>query len=102
MNQNTWNKIPKQDQDIIEKLAGEAAARSCGQSWDRADQIGLEALKKANVKIDTASPAFVAEVMARAKQLEDEWIKAANAKGVDGAKVLAEFRAELKRVAAGK
>lgn len=102
MNQNTWNKIPKQDQDIIEKLAGEAAARSCGQSWDRADQIGLEALKKANVKIDTASPAFVAEVMARAKQLEDDWIKAANAKGVDGAKVLAEFRAELKRVAAGK
>ncbi|MCS6920522.1 MAG: TRAP transporter substrate-binding protein [Elioraea sp.] len=102
MNQNTWNRIPKQDQDIIERLAGEAAARSCGQSWDRADQAGLEALRKAAVRIDNASPEFVAEVMGRARQLEEEWIRAANAKGIDGAKVLAEFREELKRVAAGR
>ena len=102
MNQDKWNKLPKQDQDIIEKMAGEAAARSNGKSWDTADAVGLEALKKAGVKIDTASPAFVKEVMAQAKQLDDEWIKAANGKGVDGAKVLAEFREELKNVAAGK
>lgn len=102
MNQDKWNKLSKQDQDIIEKRGYEYAARSNGKSWDTADQIGLEALKKAAVKIDTASPAFVKEVMAKAKQLDDDWIKAANAKGVDGAKVLAEFRAELKKVAAGK
>jgi len=102
MNQDKWAKLSKQDQDIIEKMAGEAAARSCGKSWDTADQVGLEALKKAAVKIDTANPAFVKEVMGHAKQLDDEWIKAANAKGVDGAKVLAEFREELKKVEAGK
>ena len=102
MNQDKWNKLSKQDQDIIEKMSGEAAARSNGKSWDTADQTGLDALKKAAVKIDTASPAFVKEVMARAKELDDEWIKAASAKGVDGAKVLAEFRDELKNVAAGK
>src|SRR6185369_11027675 len=84
MNQDKWAKLSKQDQDIIEKMAGEAAARSCGKSWDTADQVGLEALKKAAVKIDTANPAFVKEVMGHAKQLDDEWIKAANAKGVDG------------------
>ncbi|OFZ85428.1 MAG: hypothetical protein A2W21_12280 [Betaproteobacteria bacterium RBG_16_66_20] len=102
MNQDKWNKLSKQDQDIIEKFGYEYAARSNGKSWDTADQIGLAALQKAAVKIDTASPAFVKEVMAKAKQLDDEWIKGANAKGVDGAKVLAEFRAELKKVAAGK
>lgn len=102
MNQDKWNKLAKQDQDIIEKFGYEYAARSNGKSWDTADQIGLAALKKAAVKIDTASPAFVKEVMAKAKQLDDDWIKSANAKGVDGAKVLAEFRAELKKVAAGK
>ena len=102
MNQDKWAKLPKQDQDIIEKMAGEAAARSNGKSWDTADQVGLDALKKAAVKIDTASPAFVREVMARAKELDDEWIKAAGAKGIDGAKVLAEFRDELKKVAAGQ
>jgi TRAP-type C4-dicarboxylate transport system substrate-binding protein len=102
MNQDKWNKLAKQDQDIIEKYSYEYVARSCGKSWDNADQVGLAGLKKAGVKINDASPAFVKEVMAEAKQLDDDWIKSANAKGVDGAKVLAEFRAELKKVAAGK
>ena len=102
MNEDKWAKIPKQDQAIIEKLSYEHVARSCGQSWDAADQKGLEGLKKAGVKIDNASPAFVKEVMSKAKVLDDDWIKSANAKGVDGAKVLAEFRQELKKVAAEK
>jgi len=102
MNQDKWNKLSKQDQDIIEKHGYEYAARSNGQSWDAADRKGLEGLKQAGVNIADASPAFVKAVMAQAKQLDDEWIKGANAKGVDGAKVLVEFRAELKKVAAGK
>ena len=101
MNEDKWNKLSKQDQDIIEKHGFEYAARSNGQSWDTADKLGFEGLKNAGVKIENAKPAFVKEVMAKAKQLDDEWIKDANAKGVDGAKVLAEFRAELKKVAAG-
>jgi TRAP-type C4-dicarboxylate transport system substrate-binding protein len=102
MNEDKWAKIPKQDQAIIEKLAYEHVARTCGQSWDAADQKGLEGLKKAGVRIDNANPAFVKEVMSKAKTLDDDWIKAANAKGVDGAKVLAEFRAELKKLEAEK
>jgi TRAP-type C4-dicarboxylate transport system substrate-binding protein len=102
MNQDKWNKLSKQDQGIIEKMAGETAARSNGKSWDTADQVGLNALKTAAVKIEPAPAAFVKDVMSRAKQLDSEWIAGANAKGVDGAKVLAEFRAELKRVASGK
>src|SRR5690606_990974 len=38
MNQDKWNKISPQDQKIIEKYSYEYAARSNGQSWDRADQ----------------------------------------------------------------
>lgn len=102
MNQDKWNKLAKQDQDIIEKFGYEYAARSNGKSWDTADQLGLAGLKKAGVRIENANPAFVREVMVKAKELDDEWIKSADAKGVDGAKVLAEFRAELKQVAAGK
>src|SRR5260221_1563264 len=102
MNQEKWNKLAKQDQDIIEKFSYEYAARSNGQSSDAAHQKGLGGLKKAGVTIASANPAFVKDVMARAKQLDDDWIKAANDKAADGAKVLAEFRAELKNVAAGK
>ena len=47
MNQEKWNKLSKQDQDVIEKFSGEYAARSNGKSWDNADKLGLDALKAA-------------------------------------------------------
>jgi TRAP-type C4-dicarboxylate transport system substrate-binding protein len=102
MNEDKWNKLPKEDQDAIDKLAYEHVARMCGQSWDHADQVGIASLKAAGAKIVDASPAMQAEAKKRSGPIIEEWIKAANAKGVDGRKVLNEFHAELKKVAAGK
>jgi len=102
MNQAKWDKLPKQDQAIIEKFSYEYAARSNGQSWDTADKKGLEALQKSGVKIVKADAALVAEVHKRSAPLIDDWIKQASAKGVNAKAILAEFRAELKKVAAGK
>ena len=102
MNEDKWNKLPKADQDAILKLSGEHIARLAGKSWDKADEIGMEALKKNNVKIVNASPALANEVKTRSAPIIDDWVKKASAKGVDGAKVLAEFHEELKKVAAGK
>ncbi len=102
MNQKTWDRLSKQDQAIIEKFSGEYAARSNGQSWDAADQKGLEAIKKSNMKLVNADPALIAEVQKRSQPIVDAWIKGASAKGIDARAVLAEFREELKKVAAGK
>lgn len=102
MNEEKWNKLPKQDQDAIMSVSGEALARLAGKAWDAADKGGMDALKAAGVNIQQASPAFISEVRARTEPLANNWIQAANAKGLDGAKVLAEFREELKRVAEGK
>lgn len=101
MNEEKWHKLPKQDQAAIEKLSGEHIARLAGQSWDEADRKGLEALKKSGVKIVNADAALVAEVQKRSAPIVDDWIKKAGAKGVEAAKILAEFHAELKKVAAG-
>src|SRR5213593_786651 len=92
MNEEKWNKLPKQDQDAIDKISGEWIARHAGQSWDEADRKGLEVLKKSGVKIVNADPAFVAEVKKRSAPVIEDWIQKASAKGVDGAKILAEFR----------
>jgi ABC-type branched-subunit amino acid transport system substrate-binding protein len=62
----------------------------------------MEALKKSGVKIVNANPEFVAEVKKRSAPVVEDWIKKASAKGVDAAKILDEFREELKKVAAGK
>jgi hypothetical protein len=45
---------------------------------------------------------MAAEVTRRSAPIIDEWVKLASARGVDAAKILAEFREELKKVAAGK
>ncbi len=102
MNQGKWDKLSKQDQAIIEKFSGEYAARSNGQSWDTADQRGLAAIKASSMKLVNADPALIAEVQKRSQPIVDAWIKGASAKGIDARAVLAEFREELKKVAAGK
>jgi TRAP-type transport system periplasmic protein len=102
MNEDKWNKLSKEDQDAITYVSGEALARLAGKAWDAADNAGIEEMKKIGIKIDEASPELVKSVQERAKPLEDKWVAAATAKGIDGAKVLAEFREEVKRVAAGK
>ncbi len=101
MNEEKWNKLSKQDQDAITSVSGEALARLAGQAWDAADKIGLDSLKAAGAAVIDASPAFVADVRKRTEPLVQDWIKSANAKGIDGAKVFAEFHDELKKVAAG-
>ena len=104
MNEDKWHKLSKEDQAVIGKHAGEYAARSNGQSWDRADQVGLSALKAAGANIVTASSAMQAEAKKRSGPIIEEWIKQANDKykGLNAKAVLAEFHAELKKLSGGK
>jgi TRAP-type C4-dicarboxylate transport system substrate-binding protein len=102
MNQDKWNRLPRQDQAIIEKHGFEYAARSNGKSWDTADQIGLSALKAAGANIVTADAGMQAEAKKRSGPIIEDWIKKASAKGVNAKAILDEFHAELKKVAAGK
>ena len=101
MNQEKWDKLPKPDQDAILSVSGEVLARLAGKAWDAADKVGLDAMKAAGVQITEANPAFVADVRRLTAPLVQDWIKSANAKGVDGAKAYAEFHDELTKVAAG-
>jgi TRAP-type C4-dicarboxylate transport system substrate-binding protein len=102
MNEDKWNKLSKQDQDAITSVSGEALARLAGKAWDAADKVGIDTMKAAGVVMVDANPAFVAEVRKRTEPLISDWVKAANAKGIDGTKVFAEFHEELKKVAAGR
>ncbi|TMQ26206.1 MAG: TRAP transporter substrate-binding protein [Candidatus Rokuibacteriota bacterium] len=102
MNEDKWNKLPRPDQEAIEKISGEHIARLAGASWDEADRKGMEALKKSGVKIVNANPELAAEVKKRSAPIIENWIKQASAKGVDAGRILSEFREELKKVAAEK
>jgi TRAP-type C4-dicarboxylate transport system substrate-binding protein len=100
MNEDKWNKLSKGDQDAITSVSGEALARLAGKAWDAADRAAFEEMKRVGIQITDASPELIKGVQERAKVIEEKWVQSATAKGIDGAKVLAEFREELKRVAA--
>ena len=102
MNEDKWGKLGKEDQAIIEKHSYEYAARSNGQSWDRADKVGLEALKKAGANIVTANAAMQAEAKKRSGPIIEDWVKKASAKVPNARQALQEFHAELKKLSAGK
>src|SRR5262245_60744494 len=102
MNEDKWNKLSKEDQDAITSVSGEALARLAGKAWDAADNAALDEMKRVGMQVSEATPELIKGVQERAKVIEDKWVKDATAKGVDGAKVLAEFREEVKRVAGNK
>ena len=99
MNEAVFNKLSKQDQGAIMSISGEGFSRAIGRTWDNRDREANAALAKANMATVHASAGFVDEVKKKTASLEGDWIKDANAKGLDGAKVLAEFREEIARAA---
>lgn len=98
MNKAKFNSLSKADQDAIMKVSGENFARLSGKVWDGADTGGMNAMKKEGVIIRTASPELVAEIKSKTDALENAWYAEAKAKGIDGAAVMAEFRAEIQKL----
>jgi TRAP-type C4-dicarboxylate transport system substrate-binding protein len=102
MNEERYNKLSAQDRQILDSLAGEKMARHIGKYWDEGDRVGMDAMKANGVKTVNASPAFMKNLMQKTSTLEEQWSKEAQAKGVDGTRALADFREEIKKVAAAK
>ncbi|MGA0571910.1 TRAP transporter substrate-binding protein [Variovorax sp. VNK109] len=102
MNEDAFKKIQKRDQDAIMAISGEKLSRAAGRAWDAEDRRSKAVMQAAGVQTTQASPSLIAEIKAASAETEKAWIAHANSRGLDGAKVLAEFREEIRKVAAGK
>jgi len=102
MNEAAWKKISKADQDAITRISGEAMARAVGKAWDKNAGAGFDAFKAAGGQIIAADAGLVKAVADRTGRFEQEWVKAVNERGLNGAAIVAEYREELKKVAAGR
>ncbi|MBN9425772.1 MAG: TRAP transporter substrate-binding protein [Burkholderiales bacterium] len=99
MNLATWNRIGKTDQQAIDRLSGEHAARLFGRGWDQVDRRGTAFMQANHVQTLLAGKAFIDAVRARTASLEQKWIAEARAKGLANAEqVLREYRAEIERL----
>lgn len=102
INPDSWAKIAKADQEAILKISGEALARNIGKAWDKNAQSGFDAFKANGGQVVPADAALVKAVAERTAAFEDEFVKTAVAKGLDGKAIVAEYRAEVAKLAAGK
>ncbi len=98
LNQDKWDSISADDQAIMEKYLGEAMARSVAGEWDRRNASSLKKMAEAGVKIQDASPAFVAAVQQKTAKFTDEWLERAAKRGVDGKAALAYYEQQLKEL----
>ena len=102
MNEAKYNALSQADRDAIDKLSGEHFAHLAGIGAGQGRRHpGIEAIKAAGINIQTASPAFVAEIKTRI-DLSSRPVRRDQAKGAHGAALMKEFRAEIAKAAAGK
>ncbi len=95
MNESAFERLSEQDQKILLDLSGEHIARMGGKAWGDADVAALESLEAKGVVFHDADEQFVADVRDRTQVFEETWLATAKERGIDGPKVLEEFRAEL-------
>ncbi len=98
MNSKKFASLPKEDQDAIRKVSGENFARIAGKAWDNVDAFGLKKMKSDGVQVITASDSMVNEIKKSTAGIEQSWVSATKAKGVDGAMVMKDLRAEIGKV----
>jgi TRAP-type C4-dicarboxylate transport system substrate-binding protein len=78
------------------KASGEAGSMLYGKYWDAADDKGrADAVAKGHT-IETIKPAELDRWRPLLQSATDEWLKKANAKGVDGQKLLDDLKAMIK------
>jgi TRAP-type C4-dicarboxylate transport system substrate-binding protein len=102
MNEDKWNSLCERDRELLTRFGGEYLARRAGKSWDNADRLGNAGMKETGVHFESASPALIRDMQAKAQPVIRAWIGSVKEKrNMDGAMLLREFHEEVERVAAG-
>ncbi|MFM7026418.1 MAG: TRAP transporter substrate-binding protein [Limnohabitans sp.] len=99
MNQAKYDKLSPEDKKAVDEISGETAARIFGRGWDKVDRRAFALMQANGVVVTKADAKFVNEVKTKTNALEQNWVKASEAKGLkNAAKVLADFRAEIAKL----
>ena len=92
MNQGTWDKLPKDLQDIFQQASNEAWVREVGEVWHRTDLGGIRFATKAGNEHITLSLAEMAEFKKVLEPVVDRWIEEVNGSGIDGKGLVSKAR----------
>ena len=99
-NSRSWQRIDARDQRRIRSVSGEAFARRAGRVFIERTLDAASELRRAGIVRIEPSAEFERRFRAAAAFIDEAWVEHANARGIDGATVLASFRGEVRREAA--
>ncbi|MBW2063487.1 MAG: TRAP transporter substrate-binding protein [Deltaproteobacteria bacterium] len=92
MNEQTWNRLPKDVQKVFEELSGDWAVDFTGKAWDRFDKEAKEKVKQRGIKYITLAPAEKARWKKLLAPIKEEYAAELDAKGLPGSRILRELR----------
>jgi TRAP-type C4-dicarboxylate transport system substrate-binding protein len=100
MSDAAYDALSDADKAAVDELSGEALVRRFAEMWQAEEDAALGKLEEGGTVFHELSPELQAEVAEALQFIRDEWVEAANAKGIDGEAALAFYEAEIKRIAA--
>ncbi|HEV7368394.1 TRAP transporter substrate-binding protein [Arenibaculum sp.] len=100
MNAAAFDELSEEDRAAILSVSGEQVARLAGRAQDVNEEAAHEAIVANGVEMIQADEAFMKDLLARTRPLEDAWAKEVAKLGVDGAALLSAYRQELENAAA--
>jgi len=98
MNKDKWAEISPADQKAIMAASGEKISRAVGRAVGEAEERAKKKLQNDGIQILPAPKAFIAEVQKAAKPIVADWIKKADAKGVNGQAALDFYISEVRKL----
>lgn len=96
LNEKKWKKLSKADKAAVASVSGERIAANAGRGTDKLNDKVQGIASKKGITFETASAAFMQEMRTGLAAYEGEWVKKANARGVDGKAALAYFKSQVK------
>jgi len=99
LSKEKWNEISPEDQAAMMSVSGEVFSQLAGSVWAKYEAKALGSIGQ-RVELISASDSFEASLIDSSKAFTDQWIKSADAKGIDGAAALEFYRETATRLAA--
>ncbi len=93
MNKARYEKLSPELRAVIDNHSGSALIEMAGHAWDSSNNEARKAIAARGNKISVMQDADYAVMEPATKTIEEEWIKQANEKGLDGARLVSELRA---------
>ncbi|NMG40367.1 ABC transporter substrate-binding protein [Chelativorans sp. ZYF759] len=100
MSNAAYERLSEEDRAALDELTGEALVVRFAEMWQAEEDDAIGKLEEAGTEFLEVSEEVQAELRERLAFIEDEWVEAANERGVDGAAALAFYRAEIDRISA--